>query len=338
MLSILKLAEPAVATAPTQVAVPANETAPARRSFKLPDSYFAEEAAKAAKAAVASVDTPAGATPASPAGATPATPEAGSEEVKGEEASETTAQDGTTDGTAKAEPSEADKARRRADRAYRKAAEERVRREHAEKQAEEARQALARARQSPSDLKDAAPKLEDFASIEEFGEAQRKYGEEQALKKRDAETAKKQAEEVQKRQAEYVKSVETDWEEKALKGAEKYEDWDEKVGDLKPTAPFVFALMRAENGHDIAHHLGTHAKDATRIASLPPLEQAFEIGLLSAKLAQPKPAPKQPSKAPAPITPMSGASDGVDDGTYKQGMSPAEYLKVRKKVLGATRH
>ncbi len=69
-------------------------------------------------------------------------------------------------------------------------------------------------------------------------------------------------------------------------------------------SPWAIALMEEENGADIAYHLFSDKKEFARIAALPVISQIREIGKLSAKLASAPPKAKQPSKAPAPITPV----------------------------------
>ena len=155
-----------------------------------------------------------------------------------------------------------------------------------------------------------------------------------------AEFAKTQAtKEIEaKQRADYQKQAQQKlvdgWEEKVAKAEDKYDDWQEKVGDIQPTAPFVAALMEAENGEDIAYYLGSHPKEAQRIAQLNPLSQVREIGKLEAKLLSKPVEPKVPSKAPAPITPVSGTAANVLDGPTEQDDYPTWLRKRQKQVHG----
>ena len=124
------------------------------------------------------------------------------------------------------------------------------------------------------------------------------------------------------------------WEEKVAKAEDKYDDWQEKVGDIQPNSPFVAALMEADNGEDIAYYLGSHPKEAQRIAQLNPLSQVREIGKLEAKLLSKPVEPKVPSKAPAPITPVSGTAANVLDGPTEQDDYPTWLRKRQKQVHG----
>lgn len=188
---------------------------------------------------------------------------------------------------------------RRLDAAYRRAAEAQARAELLEKQLAEVGK--------PQAKPDAgAPRLENFSDIEEYATAKAEYAKQQALK----EVTTKQQAEAQKRE---VEALTTGWEEKATRADKKYDDFDEVVGDLKPTTPFAVAIMEAENGEDVAYYLGKNPKEAARIAALPPRAQIREIGKLEAKLLAEPPKPKTPSKAPAPITPVGGKSGGSGD-------------------------
>lgn len=86
----------------------------------------------------------------------------------------------------------------------------------------------------------------------------------------------------------------------------KYKDFDEVISqqDLTITKDMVKALAETDDPGEVAYYLGKHKDEATRIAALPPLAQAKEIGKLEARLQQ-KPGKKLPS-APDPISPVKG--------------------------------
>jgi hypothetical protein len=97
-------------------------------------------------------------------------------------------------------------------------------------------------------------------------------------------------------------------------GEAKYDDFEEvargtgemlKSKGLAFSKAMVSALIEAENAPDIVYHLGKNLDEAARIAALPAYAQAKEIGKLEDKLSA-KPAPK-PSKAPDPISPVTGS-------------------------------
>lgn len=169
-----------------------------------------------------------------------------------------------------------------------------------------------------------APRMEDFTDVQEYAKA---YG---AFEKKNAiaEYEKKQRDTAETLSQ---KKLTDDWDSKVSRAAEKYPDFDEKVGDLKPTAPWARALMQADNGEEIAYYLGTHVKEAQKIISLDAYGQVREIGKLEMKLSATPEAPKKPSKAPPPIAPVTGTGQQTDE--YQPGMSHETYLKWRKKNL-----
>ncbi len=114
---------------------------------------------------------------------------------------------------------------------------------------------------------------------------------------------------------------------------DKYEDFDTVVGKLEPTSPLTVAIMQAENGQDIAYHLGKNLKDAERIARLPPVQQIFELGRLAAKLSAEPEKPKTPSKAPAPINPLTGATPTASTGLPSENDDTAAWIKKRQKQV-----
>ena len=185
---------------------------------------------------------------------------------------------------------------RRLDKAYRARAEAEARAKLLEEQ-------LAKVQQPKPP--EGEPKLEQFDyDPEKYAAAKAEYAKTQAAKEFET----KQRDEASK--AEKAKLL-ADWEEKADKGADKYEDFAEKVGNLNPDNPVIAAIMDADNGEDIAYHLASHPKEAQRLMGLPVWKQVREIGKLEAKLAAKPVEPKAPSKAPAPITPLTGTAPTV---------------------------
>lgn len=240
--------------------------------------------APAAPTPTAAPSAPTGETPVPQAGDTPPAPPAG----------ETPAQPDD------AEKSDRARHRRQLNTAYRKAAEAAARAEFFEKQYHESR-----AKSAP-ETDPAAPRLEQFKDIEDYAAAKAKHESEKTLK----DFQQRQQGETQKHAQARISEG---WENASERGAGKYDDFETIVGELKPTSPWSMAVMTAENGDEVAYHLGKNLKEAGRIAALPPMAQIFEIGRLSAKLAAEPPKPKTPSRAPAPITPLSGAAPLASD-------------------------
>jgi len=252
--------------------------------------------------ATAPTTQPAGAPPVThiPSEAPRAAPAAPAAPAEGDKAAQTPAPEaGATPAGEKPAPTPEQAAKRgqsrferRLDKAYRERAEAQAKAELYEKQLAELKPAPAKGE----------PTLADFDyDPEKYATAKAEFAKTQAGKELEA----KQRAEFQKSEHDRLVSG---WEEKVSRADGKYDDFDEVVGDLKPTVPFVAALMEAENGEDIAYHLGKNPKEAERIAKLPPLSQVREIGKLEAKLLAESPKPKTPSQAPAPITPLTGVA------------------------------
>ena len=209
---------------------------------------------------------------------------------------------------------------RRISQAIRRAAEARAEADILRKQIEELKKP-----QAPQDP--GAPRIEQFDDVEKYAEAREKYAREQERKSVEAERQTKA------RQAEMT-NLQASWEKKADRGEDKYEDWDEVVGEMKPDSVMAVAIMDEDNAEDIAYHLGKNLEEAKRIAALPPRSQIREIAKLGVKLtAEPPMKPKAPSKAPAPINPVAGTK-AAEVAEVKDGMSYKDFVKVRNRQLG----
>ncbi len=212
---------------------------------------------------------------------------------------------------------------RKLDKAYRQRAEALARAELLERQLSEARQ-----QSVPSKPAEGEPRLEQFDyDPEKYATAKAEYAKTQAGKEL---AAKQRADAGRAEQQRLIAA----WEEKVERADDKYEDFGSVVGDLQPNSPFVAAIMEAENGEDIAYHLGKNPKEARRIAQLGPLAQAREIGKLEAQLLAKPVEPKAPSKAPAPITPLTGASPVKSDAPSETDDMRDWMRKRQKQVHG----
>ena len=181
--------------------------------------------------------------------------------------------------------------------------------------------------QAQQTTSDGPPKREDFESLEDYLEAKADWKVEQKLKdadsRRQAQEAEREAHERQRR------SVET-WEQRAAKAAETYPDFDEVVTrneELPITPVMAQAIQGAENGTEVAYHLGKNPKEAARIANLDPVLQVYELGRLSVALQTPEAKPV--SKAAPPIEPVRAGRSSRND-IYEDGLSVEEYIKRRK--------
>jgi hypothetical protein len=245
------------------------------------------------------------ATPSTTPEAAPATPaEVVTDQNTAVEAAAPSPGDGekpATDAKPEADPERAKQSKfdRKINRLYREAAEQKARADLLEQRLSEFK---------PKEQDDASvPKLEHYDfDAEKYAQALADY----KLNKTAKEATERQAAETQRATQQKLQAA---WEKTLNKAEDKYDDFDQVVGELKPTTPWALAIMRAENGDDVAYHLGKNMAEAQRIIALDPIDQFLEIGRLSAKLALQPATPKEPSKAPAPIKPVGGNSKSSND-------------------------
>lgn len=110
------------------------------------------------------------------------------------------------------------------------------------------------------------------------------------------------------------------WQAKRDAAVEKYSDYVEvaEADTLKIDVPMAHTALQADNGTEILYHLGKNPDEAARIAALAPASQIFEIGKLSATLAQ-RPAVVA-SSAPPPISPLGSSREGATDANREESM------------------
>ena len=112
-------------------------------------------------------------------------------------------------------------------------------------------------------------------------------------------------------------------------GAEHYPDFQSAVVTLDAlgiSQDSVESILGMDDAHKVIYALGKNPEEASRILSLPPVQQGRELERLALKAAQP--APKAVSKAPAPITTIDGSTKVETDPSK---MSMAEWAKWREK-------
>jgi hypothetical protein len=155
---------------------------------------------------------------------------------------------------------------------------------------------------------DGEPKREQFNDYEGFIEARAEWKADQRVNERLA----KQSEDRQQQahQDTERKAVE-DFQKRSREAAKSIPDFEEVVSDSDAivTKAMAEAIVSSEDGHLIVYHLAKNPDEAERIASLSPAAQAREIGKIEATLS--KPAPKKPSGAPAPISPVGGKASAT---------------------------
>jgi len=167
------------------------------------------------------------------------------------------------------------------------------------------------------------PSAEQFESTEAYAEALAVQKAEQLLAQR----------EMQKQHTELLEAYH-DREEQAR---DKYQDFEQVAYNPKlPITTVMADTIRASDvGPEVAYYLGTNIKETERIARLPPILQAKEIGKIEAKLAD-NPPVKRTTSAPAPITPVTARSgnnnpsfDTTDPRSIKN-MSTSEWIEAER--------
>ena len=152
------------------------------------------------------------------------------------------------------------------------------------------------------------------------------------IEQRDTVTKAEQAKQEQKnRQDAFFSKID--------KAKEKHPDFDEVA--RKPTQdggpsinqPMYETLMDCDHADDIAYYLGQNVKESHRIASLPPLAAAREIGKLEAQFAGPTPPPqKKTTQAPAPTKPVGGKETIPKKWDEMTADDAEEFIKSRNKA------
>ena len=165
------------------------------------------------------------------------------------------------------------------------------------------------------------PPADQFESVEAYAHA--------LAEKRAAELV--QQREAHQQQTQVLESH-RDREETAR---EKYDDYEDVVYNPKLAITPIMAqtIQASDMGPDVAYYLGTNPKEAERIARLPAIAQAKEIGRLEAKIASAPPV-KRTTSAPTPISPVSARSasttlDTTDPRAAKQ-MSASEWIAAER--------
>ena len=181
---------------------------------------------------------------------------------------------------------------------------------------------------APKATAEGQPRLEQFDDIEKYAQAVSDWKVKQAIKEREDRTR-------QDAMTAHQQRISSAWEETSNAASERYDDFDEVVGELQPTTPFAVAIMQAENGADVAYHLGKNLKEAQRIAALEPFQQVLAIGRLAAKLEASPPTGKQPSKAPQPINPVTPSAASTTEPDLDSA-DMRDFIRIRNRQLGRT--
>jgi len=145
--------------------------------------------------------------------------------------------------------------------------------------------------------------------------------------------AKQVAKEVERTKGERAKESEK-W---FSTGKTKFSDFDAVVtkapedGGPAITLDMASVINSSQVSHELAYHLGKNVTESRRIAALPPLEMAREMGRLEAKLTSGTTVkPRIQTNAPVPIRPIEG-SGATATTTDIEKMNEAEFIAYRNR-------
>lgn len=166
------------------------------------------------------------------------------------------------------------------------------------------------------------PAPDDFDNAARYAEALAEQKAQELLRQREA--AQQQA-----------KLLEA-YHEKEEEARGKYDDFEQVAYNpsLPVTDVMAQSIQASDAGPDIIYWLGSNPKEAARIANLPPILQAKEIGKIEAKMASDPPL-KKTSTAPAPIAPVTARStsspayDTTDPRSVKT-MSTSDWIEAER--------
>jgi hypothetical protein len=165
------------------------------------------------------------------------------------------------------------------------------------------------------------PAPDDFENAHAYAEALAEQKAQQLLLRKEEE-----------RQQAAVLEAYQDREEEARS---KYDDFEQVAYNPNlPVTDYMAQVIQASDiGPEVIYHLGSNPKEAHRIAKLPPILQAREIGRIEAKLAADPPT-KRTSTAPAPLAPVSATRsssgpryDTTDPRAIKD-MTPSQWIEA----------
>ena len=172
------------------------------------------------------------------------------------------------------------------------------------------------------------PKPESFTSTEDYIEAVADWKAGEKIRNEFEAREKAQLEERAKEEVSRIQGTYHTLEDDAR---DRYDDFD-KVAYQTPydcTPAMAQTIELSDKGPDLAYYLGKHPEEAERIAQLPPLRAAQELGKLELKISE---SPKiKHSSAPDPIRPLAAKGDQpVRDTTDPKSdkLSTQEWIRL----------
>jgi hypothetical protein len=175
---------------------------------------------------------------------------------------------------------------------------------------------------------DAKPKPDQFTDAFEYAESLAEWSAENALKARDRQESEKQ------QKAEREKVVES-WQSKLASTKAELPDYDAMIAssDVSVSDQVREAILESDIGPALLYHLAENPDVAAALASKSTASALRELGKIEARLSTDKPAAKavesapKLSSAPAPISPIRGASASVDTPLDSKGEFHGTYAQ-----------
>ena len=171
------------------------------------------------------------------------------------------------------------------------------------------------------------PVIDEFPIYEDFRKADTRWEVKEVLRQeREKENQSKAQREAQ--------TLQETWKQRESKAMDKIDDYEEvadlnrlrREGALNPA--MAQAIIGSEFGPELLYALGKDTDRAKQIANMNPADAIRTLGRMEARFETPTTTTKQPSNAPAPITPITGAKG---PGTVDPAkLSDADYVKQRK--------
>lgn len=179
------------------------------------------------------------------------------------------------------------------------------------------------------------PTRDKFDDPDKYDAALIDWSARQTARSTEAQIEKRRAEERQadelRQQKQDQSTRQKEWGQKREKALQEMPDYAEVAerSDLVITTSMAEVILADDHGPKIAYHLGKNPEEASRIASLSPHQQAYEIGKIAALVSRPVRA--EVSKAPPPIKPAGTRAGAVTKGPAE--MSMEEYAAHRNAQL-----
>ena len=175
------------------------------------------------------------------------------------------------------------------------------------------------------------PKREDFDSVEEYYDARADYRLEVKLQEKEQKDREQtQRSQTQQESAQLAQS----WDEKLEDARDKHDDYDDVLESSDvPVSPLMGRyFMESDIGAELAYHIAQRP-EYKKIANLPPLRQAAELGKIEDKVKAQldKPKPKKPSSATAPPDPVKPKGTGKSEPTSKDDVET--WMNKRQKQV-----